>query len=245
MYVRIEYQGKKYYSYVFAHFECDYMPQYVVYDPFDDKFDIVSHFSKKWDGVRQIGWMNENENDFIKVSSLELIRGTVYKCAGYGWLINNVDLIKEIELGNKLDEKYQTLAREMNATINPDAWNEVNTADDAADFMYHVGAFHDTYLIGMEAEADYIDFKTPAKLRLKFHSPGAFNILVEFEDGIFIKYSFYSANRIYLSSIVIDGKNKYWVDGDEDLRPMDIENFQYIQANHIRWKFILKDDGEW
>lgn len=47
MYVRVEYKGRTYYSYVFAYFDFDYMPQYVVYNQIDNKFDIVAYFSKK------------------------------------------------------------------------------------------------------------------------------------------------------------------------------------------------------
>ena len=66
MYVRVKYQNKKYYSYVFAHFEYDYMPHCVVFNNEENKFEIVSNLSKKSGGVRQIGYMNESEEGFIK-----------------------------------------------------------------------------------------------------------------------------------------------------------------------------------
>lgn len=245
MYARVEYKNKEYYSYVFACFDYEYMPQYIVYDPIDKKFDIVALFSKKSYGNRQIGLMNESEKGFIKKQKIEINMGTVYKCVGYDWIINNVELIKDIELGNQIDNKYVKIAEEMNATIDPDGWNEVNTLEDAEEFMYHVGGFHDTYLVGMEAIADDIDFQVKAKLRLRFNSQGPFNILMEFEDGIHVNYSFYSANRIYLSSIVFDGEKKYWVDGDEDISVNDIKKYHYVQGINLRWKFIVKDNDKW
>ena len=241
MYVRIKLEDKVYYSYVFLEFNYDYMPHVVVYDPYLDNFAIVSNLSMKSYGVRQVGYMNENEKDFIYKQTLTINKGEIHKCKGYPWLINNVDLINEIVKGNKIDEEYVKLAKEMNATIDPDAWNNVETEEDASEFMYQVGAFHDTYLIGMEAEASYLYCDEPAKFRLKFHSPGAFDILVEFIDAINVNYHLTSCNRIYLSSIVFKDDLIYWVDGDEDLGPNDINGYNYIYGKKLRWKYIIKN----
>ncbi len=244
MYVRINYQNKIYYSYVFAHFECDYMPQYVVYDSVDEKFDIIAHLSEKCGGHRQVGFMNENEKDFIYRKELNLNMGLVKKCAGYSWLIENADLINDIKEGKPINKDYVRIAKEMNSTIDPDAWNEVVTEEDAEDMMNHVGGFHDWYLVGIEGKSDPYDCFVDSKLQLRFTSQAAFDVLLEFEGGIYIKYGFYSANRIYLSSIIINDEQKYWVDGEEDLKFESIEQYQYIQANKLRWKFILKENKE-
>lgn len=244
MYVRIEYKGKAYYSYVFAHFEFDYMPHYIVYDPIDDKFDIVPYFSEKCYGNRQVGFMNESEKDFIHKDELELNMGLVKKVAGYCWLIDNTDLIKNIEAGKLIDEEYVIIAKKMNSTINPDAWNEVLTKEDAEDMMYHVGGFHDWYLVNLEAKSDPYDCSNSSKIQLRFTSQAAFDTLLEFEGG-YIKYNFCPANRIYLSSIVFNDDFIYWVDGEEDLEFKDIKDYNYILGNKLRWKFILKEDHDW
>lgn len=245
MYVRVHYLNKIYYSYVFMHFEVDYMPHVVVYDSIDNKFEVVSVLSKSIDGVRQVGYMNEKEDGFEYINELLINKRILRKCKGYSWLINNIQLINSIFEGKEIDSKLLKSAKEMNDSIDPNRWNEVTDENDAVDFMNHVGAFHDTYLVGMEAEADEYDFNNLAKLRLKFSSQGAFDILMEFEGDITIKYTFTTTNRIYLSSIVFDENQIYWVDGDEDLRPMDIQYFDYIQGQKLRWKFILKENSEW
>lgn len=245
MYVRVLYQNKEYYSYVFGYFQLDYMDHYIVYDPIDNKFDIVAYFSKSSNGHRQIGFMNENEDDFIKLNELKLNLGTVYKCSGYPWLINNPSLINDINDGKTIDLEYVKLAKDMNSTINPDSWNEIITKEDADDMMYHVGGFHDWYLVAIEGNNDPYDCEIDSKLTLRFTSQAAFDVLLEFEQGIYIKYSFESNNRIYLSSIVLDDNHKYWVDGDEDLSISDLDNYEYIQGNKMRWKFILNPNKEW
>ena len=87
MYVRVKIQEKSYYSQVFAYYHYDYMPYYLVFDPISDKFDIVAYFSQSCDGHRQIGFMDERENDFVQNNILlcrqpgkyrvDLIIGTV------------------------------------------------------------------------------------------------------------------------------------------------------------------------
>ena len=98
MIARVEFNNKTYYSYVFAHFQFDYMDQYVVFNTINNKFEIVSYLSKKCDGHRQIGFINEIENEFIKKKEIILNMGKVIKCAGYPWLIDNEELLKHIEL---------------------------------------------------------------------------------------------------------------------------------------------------
>lgn len=187
--------------------------------------------------------MNENEKDFVYKDELILNMGLVKNCAGYPWLINNVDLIKNIEKGKPINEEYIKFAINMNSTIDPDAWNEVNTQEDAEDMMNHVGGFHDWYLISIEAKSDPYEGDLKSTVLLKFSSQAAFDVLLEF-DGAFIKYNFCPANRIYLSSTIVD-EYVYWVDGEEELTLKDIERYSYIQGNKLRWKFILKDEHDW
>ena len=245
MYVRVLHQNKEYYSYVFMYFSYDYMPQYVVYDSENKKFEVVAYLSKKCDGHRQIGFLNEHEDGFIRKSEMDITMGKVYKCCGYDWLINDTSMINDICEGKEIDEKYHKIAKEMNDTIDPDKWNEVITEDDAEDMMNHVGGFHDWYLVEVKGYFDDIDFMGESSLVLRFRSQAAFDVLVEFSRDVYLNYGFTSCNRIYLSSVVVDGEAKYWVDGEEDVRKEFIKEFSYIKSESLRWKFIIKTDEEW
>lgn len=244
MYVRIEQHDKKYYSYVFAYFEYDYMPEYVVYNPIDEKFEIVANFSNKCDGHRQVGIMDNSEKDFIKIPELKLNKGMVNNCCGYDWLINNVELLKKIEEGKPIDEKYETFAKQINSTINEDAWNEVLTDEDVEKMMNALSWLHDWYLVEINAKTNPYDCDSEAKVQLKFTSQAAFDALLEFDDPC-IKYHFEWANRIYLSCIKKNNENIYWIDGDEEVEIEDIENYDYISGSNLRWKFILKEENDW
>ena len=244
MYVRVKKEEKEYYSYVFAHFQLDYMPQHVVFDPVENKFDLVASFSQSSGGHRQIGFMNENEKDFVFKKELDLNVGVVKKCAGYAWLVEDINLLNDICDGKPVDQKYKNLAVEMNQTIDPDAWNEVVTKQDADDMMEHVGGFHDWYLTSISANSDPYEGELISTVQLKFRSQAAFDVLVEFE-GAYIQYNFCPANRIYLSSIVLDGDLVYWVDGEEDLSVDDVKNYDHVVGNKLRWKFVLKEKCDW
>lgn len=241
MYVRVKYQDKKYYSYVFAYFEYDYMPHCVVFNNEENKFEIVSNISKKSNGVRQIGYLNESEEGFIKKDEMTINLGEIRKCHGYPWLINNEALLKDIEEGKNIDEEYVKLARKMNESIDKDAWNNVESEEDVEFFMEHVGAFHDSYLVGIEGFFNDLDLETPGSLKLKFTTGGEFDILVEFIGDVKVKYLFNICNRIYLSSIIFFNNSIYWVDGNDELTSSDIEDYDYISSEKLRWKFIEKD----
>ena len=245
MYVRVKIQEKSYYSQVFAYYHFDYMPYYLVFDPISDKFDIVAYFSQSCDGHRQIGFMDERENDFVQIPEMNLSCGVVTKVRGYSWILENPSLILDIEKGNPAPDKYVKMAKEINATLNPSAWNTVSTPCDAENFLNHVGGFHDWYLVGIEGKSDPYHCSVNAKVRLHFTSQSAFDVIVEFEEGIFINYGLASANRIYLSTILFNDGHIYWIDGEEEISPEEIENYNYIQGNQLRWKFVVKENENW
>ncbi len=110
----------------------------------------------------------------------------------------------------------------------------------------NVCSFHDWYLVGIVANSDPYKEMT-SKLQLKFNSQGHFDCVVEFEDDIYINMCFSYANRIYLSSVIIEGEYIYWVDGDEELSYESFKecDFNYISSRKLRWKFLAKEENDW
>ena len=244
MYARVKYKGKDYYSYVFAYFNYDYMPHYVVYDSIGEKFDIVACFSSKCNGHRQIGLIDEHEDDFVKKEKLNINMGEIKGCSGYSWLIEDIEVLKNIEKSNQIDEKYTKLAKEMNASIDSDKWNDITNEYEAEDMMMHTGGFHDWYLISITAVSNPYSCEEEATLKLKFNSQAAFDTILEFKGCIDINFSFETYNRIYSSSVVFKDGMIYWMDNDEvDLERM--REYSYIGAKNLRWKFVLKEENDW
>ena len=245
MIARIQYKGKVYYSYVFAQFQYDYMNKSVVFDSANNHFEIVDYFSQKCYGHRQVGLIDERTPDFVEKHKLTINCGCINNCSGYSWLMENVDLLRDIEMGIAIDEQYNKLAKEMNSTIDPDKWNEVLTKDDAQNMMNHVGDFHDWYLTTITWKSNPVDPEIDNTITLRFESQAAFDTLVQFEGGTILNYCLSPCNRIYLSSIVFDENCIYWVDGDEGLKLRDIEGHEYVKGNKLRWKFVVKDEDDW
>lgn len=246
MIAKVQYQGKVYYSLVFAHFEVFYRNHYVVYDPIDNKFDIISTFGDNGYGHRQIGLIDERESGFIGLCDMPLKMGIAEDINGYPWLVREPEYLKNIEEGKEVPEGLIRRAKEMNATINPDKWNEVVNEDDVENMMNQTGGFHDQYWVEIKGVADEIDPFVDAKLQIRFTSQGPFDVLVEFEGGIHLDIGFYSSNRIFTSTIVIGKECIYWVNDAEDgLLEKDIKSYSYISSKKLRWKFIDKEENDW
>lgn len=246
MIARIQYQGKAYYSFVFAHFQVDYMNYYVVYDTVHNKFDMVALFSKKYDGHRQVGLINENESGFIGQCDLVLKMGIAERLVGYPWILKDPEYLRNVELGKDLPEEFVEKAKKMNASIDKDKWNEVTNEEEVENMINHTGAFHDQYLVEMKAISDDADCFAPAKLQIRFTSQGPFDVLVEFEDGLYIELGFYSSHIIFTSTVVIGEKYIYWVyDAEDGLLEEEVKKYQHIQCKKLRWKFILKKEDDW
>lgn len=240
---RIQYLGNTYYSYVFAHFEVFYRNQYVVYNPIDNKFEIVQIFGDNGYGHRQIGLINEHENGFISHEDITLNMGVANHVRGYAWMIEQ---IKNIEEGKDLPEELVSKVKEMNASIDPDKWNEVTTEDDVEDMMNHTGGFHDQYWVEIKGVSDDVDPEVNSKLQIRFTSQGPFDVLVEFEGSIYMNIGFYSCNRIFVSTVVIGKKCIYWVNDAEDgITEEEVKDYRYIAAKKLRWKFVVKQENDW
>ena len=165
---------------------------------------------------------------------------------GYPWLVKEPQYIKNIEEGIPLPEELVKRAIEMNASIDPDKWNEVTNEEDVENMINHTGAFHDQYWVEIKGISDDVDPWKDSKLQIRFTSQGPFDVLVEFEGGIYLKTGFYSSNRIYTSTVVIGKEHIYWVNDAEDgLKEDEVNRYNYIRGKKLRWKFILKEENDW
>ena len=56
----------------------------------------------------------------------------------------------------------------MNASIDPDKWNEVTNEEDVENMINHTGAFHDQYWVEIKGVSDEIDPWKDAKVQIRF-----------------------------------------------------------------------------
>ena len=47
-------------------------------------------------------------------------------------------------------------------------------------------------------------------------------------------------DRIFATSFLLHEGRIYWLEGGEDLRPIDIKDFKHLSSNKLRWKLTKK-----
>ena len=208
-----------------------------------DRFEFVEAYTSKYSMERQIFLFDCKEDGLIKSKDIQLNFYKVTNCVGFEWLIENENLIKDIENGKQVDEKYLKIARLLNSSIDVYAWHEIENDNDIEELMDICGCFHDSYIRdfqGFFGRPYEPEFQTRIQLAFELYG-NHFDITLEFYEGVSIHYNFCSnLNGIYLSTIMFHDGCIYWVDGGDDLRPIDIKDNPYIMSKKLRWKITDK-----
>ena len=247
MIAKIKYGNNNYFSYIYFLCKYEYKTKVITFNPNDNKFELLEPFTNKYNNEKILYLYDYCEDGLIHKDSIKLSSYEVSDCMGYDWLINNEDLIRDIELNKEVKEEYLEIAKNLNNTINVYDWHEVKTKEDAEELLDMTGAFHDSYirdLKGIFGRPFEPEFET--KLQISFELYGTdYDILLEFVGGADIKYGLSSnLNYIYLASIILHNNLIYWVDGSDELLPIDIKDHPYICASRLRWKLIDKQKHE-
>ena len=243
MIVRVKIDEKAYFSHVFLKGVTNYRERYVVFNDELEKFELVCITKELNLDNRCIYTFDYTYENFIEKDSIELTNTTLTKCIGYPWLINNVELIKAIEMGQDVPKEYIDFAKEIHKNMNPYRWHNVKNQDDLNELIEISGCFHDCYMKSFKGS-----FSNPTilnkqmKLQLDFDMyQNAYDLMIEFYDDVKITANLVWYNdRIFASSFLIHEGRIYWIEGGEDLRPIDIKDFSYISANKLRWKLTRK-----
>lgn len=243
MIVKVKLSDREYFSNVFFVCTYNYKEKFIVFDDVENKFKFIDTFESNESNEcyrRLVYTYDYNEYNFVKKSEYELSSFVVEKCKGYEWIYDN---LKNIEKGQQIDEKYINFAKEINSKIDIYRWHEINNEEDIEELLDISGGFHDSYIrdfkgiFGRPFEPEFI-----TKFQLAFEIYGChYDIMLEFEGGVDIKYGLSSnLNFIYSSTIMFCDGLIYWVDGGDDLSPIDIKDNPYISSKILRWKIIDK-----
>ena len=252
MIAKIVLNDQKYFSYVYFLCKHDYATKAVVFTPQKQQFELLDAFDNKYTSKRivnvfddkllplpQFGW-EVAEKQTILLGEMRLD-----DCLGYHWLVNDVQLLQNVADGKPVPQQFVEVAMQLNAETDVFQWHQIQTEQDAEEFMDIVGALHDSYFRGFQGvfgRPYEPEFET--KLQLSFELYGCpYDVMMEFYGGVDINYGLSEwLNSIYLSSIVFDNGLIYWVDGGDDLRPIDIKDNPYVCSKFLRWKIIPKLD---
>ena len=243
MIVRVKFDEKAYFSHVFMQGTTKYRDRYVIFNDEKEKFELVCS-TKDFDLDRRcIFTFDYTFENFIKKDLIELDTTTMTKCIGYPWLINNVDLIKAIDRGEDVPQEYIDLAKEIHKNMDPYRWHHVENQEDLEVLMDITGCFHDCYMKSFKGTFNNpTQLTNQMKLQLDFDMyQNAYDIRLEFSDDVRVDMDltwFY--DRIFATSFLIHEGRIYWLEGGEDLRPIDIKDFKHLSAKKLRWKLTRK-----
>ncbi len=70
-------------------------------------------------------------------------------CFGYEWILDDNELINSIKKGNKVDDKFIQIAKEINKLIEIGEWKYVKNEKSAKDLLATSWGFHDAELINI------------------------------------------------------------------------------------------------
>lgn len=246
----VNYDDKKYYSYLFALMKNGDESLAVVFNTSENKFELINVYQSKYMSNQNITLLDDKTNGLIEKEEIQLTSFKATECLGYEWLLNDPELLKAIEQGKQIDKKYLDLAKKLNGAIDFDKWHEVKNKRQANKLLDLAGGFHDSYIIGINYNGNNDDIQSAKKLQLTFLLYGGKRLLVlEFGGEVTMHYTFYTLdytyNWIFGSDIIIDKDGVYWAEfGDDyDHDVSDItEQTEYIKANELRWKIIPKLD---
>lgn len=243
MIVKVNFGDKAYFSHVFLKGVTQYRERFVVFNDELEKFELVCATKELDLSRRCIYTFDYTYEGFIEKDLIELDSTSLTKCIGYPWLINNVDLIKAIDRGEDVPNEYIEVAKKIHQNMNPYRWHNVETQKDLEELEYISGCFHDCYLKSYKGV-----FKNPTNLNRNINLQldfdmyqNAYDIRIEFRKDVEVNMELSAlSDRIFATSFLLHDGRIYWLEGGEDLRPIDIKDFSHISSCQLRWKITRK-----
>lgn len=242
MIAKVVTKDREYYSNVFAKFNPGFLETVIVFDNENEQFELLKVYDTIPSLKRKVFIIDTDMNDMVEKSEIKLSLITTFKdCFGYGWLIDNVKLIKDIISKKEVDTKYIELAKKINEKIEVSEWKYVKNEKDAKDLLVAAWGFHDAILdnISYKVKKFYDD---PSAVQLLFTGCWECDILLEFQIDVLIHFNFDddSSYEIMASNILFDDGYIYWVDDDiENIKEIN-DSYTYFRGRLLKWKMITK-----
>lgn len=242
MLAKIVTKDREYYSQVFAMFNPGFYQTVVVFDDENSRFELINVYDIKPSLKRMVFIIDTDMEEMINKKEIRLSWKTVYKeCFGYEWILDNVELIKNIINGKVIDEKYILLAKEINKKIEISEWKYVKTKKDANDLLHAALGFHDAELkeISYKLKENYSD---PSVVYVLFTGCWECDILLEFKRDVLVHFNINDLNsyEVLDSNILFNDGYVYWIDEYiEDINNIK-DSFNYFRGRSLKWKMINK-----
>ncbi len=242
MIAKVVTKEREYYSYVFAKFNPGFYETVIVFDNENEQFELLKVYDTNPSLKRKIFIIDTDMDDMVAKPEIKLSLITTFKkCFGYGWMIDNVELIKNIKGNKKVDIKYIELAKKMNKKIELSEWKYVKNEKDAKDLLHAAWGFHDAILDNISYKVKEV-YDDPSVVQVLFTECWECDILLEFQRDVLIHFSIndHNTSEIMDSNILFDDGYIYWVDDYiENIKEIN-DSYTYFRGRSLKWKMITK-----
>lgn len=242
MIAKIVTKDREYYSYVFAKFNPGFYETVIVFDNECEKFELINVYDIKPSLKRKIFIIDTDIDGMIKKETIKLSQFTTFKdCFGYRWILENIELIKNIKNNKEVDYEFIELAKEENNKLEVSEWRYVKNEKDAKDLLHAAWGFHDSVLENINYKLKE-GYKDPSVVQVLFTGCWECDILLEFKRDILIHFNIDDINSYEIndSNILFDDGYIYWVDEYIDNIKDIKHDFIYFRGRSLKWKMINK-----
>ncbi len=102
MIAKVVAKEREYYSNVFAKFNPGFYETLIVFDNENEQFELLKVYDTSPSLKRKIFVIDTDMDGMVEKPEIRLSLTTTFKdCFGYGWMIDNVELIKNIKNNKK------------------------------------------------------------------------------------------------------------------------------------------------
>lgn len=224
-----------------------YYRQYVVLNPYADRFELVDYLDKSGGELTPLVEIIRADHDgWVRYENAQLLNFQAYckkhrKAMDVKFLWGYRDVCENFGFLTAILEDKSVPVSESNICIRDipdrDAWNYIQTQDDVDSFMKSFAAFHDAVLERIVYEESYGGTGVTAT----FDNSGWYGIVeLCFEGVLAINLRPPKENRsreIYEATLMIQNETVLWADWYMETEDLSHDG-SYIKALNLKWRKI-------
>ena len=221
-----------YYSYVFAAFDNRSDSKVLVFHNASAEFRMVNIYQTSLSLTRVAFIIDPDLSDYIKIQNMRPEWfDSAYDVAGYDWILNDSELLKNMMQNRKIPPEIIERARQLNAQLEISEWNDVKDPEDAEKLQSAALGFHDAVIDRLEYTLH------PSRLTVHFTECWNAEFDLIFEGDIAIQNTVDELYPVILdSSILFEKGFIYWVDEDIESTDEITAEDQYFRARSLKWR---------
>lgn len=249
MYARIydKMLDRYYKSIVYCGINHGYYRQYVVLNPYTDRFELVDYLDKSNSTLKPLVEIIQNDHEEWKSYQNALLLKYKHYCKKNNkevvidFLLGYPDVCENFDFISSIIERKFVLRTESGITIRNlsdcNEWNYIQTQEEANEFMKLFAGFHDSTLEKM----CYKENQGSTSVVATFDNSGWYGVVELHFDGVIAvnirpareNYS----SEIYEGTLLIRDETVFWADWYMKNEDFSFDG-SYIKALNLKWRKI-------